>query len=269
MAFLDVHAFSDSLGLQVAFHVFLPQQSARQIGVSTVADRKVYPALWLLHGLSDDHTICQRRTCIERYAEARGLAVVMPAVGRSYYQDQPGGARYWTWLTEELPALCRAWFPLSAAREDNFAAGLSMGGYGALRMALAFPDRYAAGASLSGALNLSRRLRDADKVGGRLSKAELIAIFGPELNVDGTSSDLFHLATEVARSAGPKPNLFLWCGQGDELLDDSRLFRRHLQSVGLAHHYSEGPGTHEWGCWEREIQRILSRLPLRGAAATS
>src|SRR5688572_19541490 len=98
MAFLDVHAFSDSLGLQVSFYVLLPQKTARQIGVAGGDARAQYPTLWLLHGLSDDHTIWLRRTAIERYAAARNLAVVMPAVGRSFYQDMIGGARYWTFL---------------------------------------------------------------------------------------------------------------------------------------------------------------------------
>src|SRR5690348_13932128 len=104
MAFLDVHAFSDVLGVQVSFYVLIPQTAARQIGVSAVEQkgRASFQTLWLLHGLSDDHTIWLRRTSIESYAAAKGLAVVMPAAGRSFYQDMAGGARYWTFLTEEL-----------------------------------------------------------------------------------------------------------------------------------------------------------------------
>src|SRR5678815_1741952 len=125
MALLDVHCFSESLAQSVSFYVLLPDGSVR----------RPYPTLYLLHGLSDDHTIWLRRTSIERYSAARNLAVVMPAGARSFYQDMASGPRYWTFLSEELPALCRQWFPLSDDREDNFAAGLSMGGYGALRLA--------------------------------------------------------------------------------------------------------------------------------------
>src|SRR4051812_38198208 len=213
MAFLDVHAFSDVLGVQVSFYVLLPQITAREIGVANAGEcsRQNFPALWLLHGLSDDHTIWLRRTSIESYAAAKGLAVVMPAAGRSFYQDMVGGARYWTFLTEELPVLCRRWFPLSSAREDNFVAGLSMGGYGALRMALAKPDRYAAAASLSGALDLNRRLRDVGKEGSRISKTEWVDIFGPGLSAEGTDADLWFLAQRIAASSGPKPAIFLTC----------------------------------------------------------
>src|SRR6266581_2742541 len=126
MAFLDVHCFSDVLGLTVSFYVLLPQSSSRQIGMAGGAKREQYSTLYLLHGLSDDHTIWMRRTSIERYAAEKNLAVVMPGVARSYYQDMASGPRYWTFLSEELPALMRQFFSLSSAREDNFAAGLSM-----------------------------------------------------------------------------------------------------------------------------------------------
>lgn len=262
MAFLDVHAFSDALGLQVNFYVLLPQPAQRQIGVAGGEARAKYPVLWLLHGLSDDHTIWLRRTSIERYAAEKNLAIVMPAGGRSFYQDMPNGARYWTFLTEELPTLCQSWFPISAKREDNFVAGLSMGGYGAMRMALAKPERYAAGASLSGALDLKKRLLDANKQGGRLSKAELIGIFGEKLSVDGTDSDLFFLAQRVATSAEPKPKLFVCCGTEDSLLGDNRGFHQHLDAMHYEHVYEEGPGSHEWGYWDANIQRVLAWLPL-------
>jgi len=252
MAFLDVHAFSESLARQVSFHVLLPQTLTRPV-----------PVLWLLHGLSDDHTTWLRRTSIERYAAARNLAVVMPAVGRSFYQDMANGARYWTFLSEELPALCRAWFPLSTAREDNFAAGLSMGGYGALRLALTHPDHFAAGASLSGALDLNRRLREAGREGSRISRAEWIGIFGPELRAEGTDSDLHFLAARAAAGQGPRPALFLSCGTGDELLPDSRDFHAHLDRVDLAHVYEEHPGEHDWEYWDTHIQRVIEWLPLR------
>jgi putative tributyrin esterase len=265
MAFLDVHAFSDVLGVQISFHVLLPQTSEREIGVASrgEAPRSDFGVLWLLHGLSDDHTIWLRRTSIESYAAPKGLAVVMPAAGRSFYQDMAGGARYWTFLTEELPALCRRWFPLSPAREDNFVAGLSMGGYGALRMGLARPDRYAAVASLSGALDLSRRLRDVGKEGSRISRTEWIDIFGPALSAEDTDADLWSLARRVASSSGLKPAIFLTCGTDDELLKDSRDFREHLESVHYACTYEEHPGAHEWGYWDRHIQRVLDWLPLR------
>src|SRR5688500_5792944 len=144
MAFFDCHFFSDTLAMTVSAHVLIPQESTRQIGLESGPARASYPTLYLLHGLSDDHTIWMRRTSIERYAAAKNIAVVMPAVGRSFYQDMASGPKYWTFVSEELPVLMRQFFPLSTTREETFAAGLSMGGYGALRLGLARPDKFAA-----------------------------------------------------------------------------------------------------------------------------
>ena len=179
MAFMDCQFFSETLGLSVSLYALLPQPtSGRQIGLRGRGAARRHPALLLLHGLSDDHTIWMRRTAIERYAAEKGLAVIMPAAGRSYYQDMASGPRYWTFISEEVPRVARAFFPLSAARRDNFVAGLSMGGYGAFRVALAHPDRYAAAASLSGVMDLPARYRRAAREETPFERAEMDSIFG-------------------------------------------------------------------------------------------
>jgi S-formylglutathione hydrolase FrmB len=203
-----------------------------------------------------------RRTSIERYAAARGLAVVMPAVGRSFYQDMASGPRYWTFLSEELPALMRRFFPLSEERADNFAAGLSMGGYGALRLALAHPERFAAAASFSGALDYARRLRDSGKSGSRILHTEWNAIAGPATEAAGTASDLYFLAEHSASRRDRSPALWLSCGTEDELLGDTRDFHRHLDGAGCPHHYEEGTGGHDWAYWDTQIERAIAWLPL-------
>jgi S-formylglutathione hydrolase FrmB len=266
MAFFDCHFFSDALGLTVSAYVILPQQTARQIGMGGAATKasKGFPTLYLLHGLSDDHTIWLRRTSIERYAATKNVAIVMPAVARSFYQDMADGPRYWTYVSEELPSIMRGFFPLSAEREDNFAAGLSMGGYGALRMALGRPDKFAAGASLSGALDMGRRVREAGRNGSLMSKAELMGIFGQDLKCEGTETDLFYLAQKAAVATPPQPKLYISCGTEDGLLGESRLFKKHLESLHLEAQYEEALGTHEWGFWDAQIQKVLAWLPLKG-----
>lgn len=136
MALLHVNFYSDLLELACSMDVILPET------VSPRPDGK-WPALYLLHGLSDDHTIWQRRTSIERHVAGRNLAVVMPTVQRGFYTDMRHGAPYWTFISEELPALCERLFPIAPERGARFAAGLSMGGYGAFKLGLRRPDRYA------------------------------------------------------------------------------------------------------------------------------
>src|SRR5574339_546099 len=133
MILTEVHFFSEVLTLQSTLFVLLPQRS---LSNTKKAPRKQLRTLYLLHGRSDDHTAWQRQTSIERYVEGLDLAVVMPAVHLSYYTDMAHGGKYWQFISEEIPAFVRNTFSLSSARKDNFVAGLSMGGYGAFKLAL-------------------------------------------------------------------------------------------------------------------------------------
>ena len=155
MVHLRCDFFSEALSLSTSMTVLLPQRTTTQIGMEGRTTDGAPPVLYLLHGLSDDDTIWLRRTSIERYAAPLGLAVVMPQVHRSFYADQAYGGRYWTFLTEELPELVGSLFRVSDRREDTFVAGLSMGGYGALKWALRQPERFAAAACLSGAVDIA------------------------------------------------------------------------------------------------------------------
>ncbi|HEY3664538.1 MAG TPA: alpha/beta hydrolase-fold protein, partial [Polyangiaceae bacterium] len=154
MASIDCKFFSETLGMASSMRVLLPEPSAQQTA------RPPHPVLFLLHGLSDDETAWARFSGIERYVQTLDLAVVMPNVHRSYYSNMKHGYRYWDFISEELPNKARALFPLSPRRELSFVAGLSMGGYGALKLGLSKPESFAAAASLSGScdlLNLRQR----------------------------------------------------------------------------------------------------------------
>ena len=263
MALFTAQFRSEVLQMNVSANVIVPQPAVGQ----SAFERKL-PVLWLLHGLSDDHTIWLRRTSIERYVEERNLAVVMPAVDRSFYTDMVRGNRYWTYVSEELPTLMRAWFPLSPRREDNFVAGLSMGGYGAFKLALSHPARYAAAASLSGAL----RRYEEDLTAPEQDPAWMAMldnIFGDLHHFAGSVNDVYALASKVARQRMVQPALYACCGTEDFLIEDNRRFKAHAEQIALPLTYEEGPGEHEWGFWDRYIQRVLDWLPLapHGAAA--
>jgi S-formylglutathione hydrolase FrmB len=239
--------------------VILPQATSGQIGMPSSATRAEFPTLYLLHGLSDDHTIWQRRTSVERYVADRGLAVVMPAVGRSFYTDMAHGLRYWTFVSEELPSICRRFFPLSERRDDTFVAGLSMGGYGAFKLALRCPERYAAAASLSGALDMAALASNDPDRGPELGN-----VFGDLDALAGSDNDLLHLAEQIARSGEPCPALYQWCGTEDFLYPANVTFRDHAQRLGLPLSYHEGPGDHQWAYWDEQIRAVLDWLPLGG-----
>src|SRR6476619_331298 len=185
MAHLRCDFFAESLTLSTSMTVILPERAAGQIGMSGADSDAPPPVLYLLHALSDDDTIWLRRTSIERYVAALGLAVVMPQVHRSFYLDEAHGNRYWTFLSEELPAVVSSFFRVSQRREDTFVAGLSMGGYGAMRWALRQPEKFAAAATLSGALDLAY-IYESDM-------RDVAARVFADRPVAGTGDDLLHL----------------------------------------------------------------------------
>ena len=257
MAHLRCDFYSEAIGLSTSMTVILPQQTETQIGMAGAAadGDALPPVLYLLHGLSDDDTTWLRRTSIERYAAPLGLAVVMPQVHRSFYNDQAYGGRYWTFLSDELPSLVQSFFRVSDRREDTFVAGLSMGGYGAMRWALTDPDRFAAAASLSGAVNLTGmrtgRVRPDDP-------RMFDRIFGGEPVPE--NSDLFALLEKV--DVDHAPQLYVGCGIEDALEPDNREFVTALEAAGHRVRTSFVPGEHEWGLWDSEIRQVLDWLPL-------
>ena len=255
MALLRCDVFSEALSLSTSMTVILPQPTTAQIGMTGGAGDDPPPVLYLLHGLSDDDTIWLRRTSIERYVAPVGLAVVMPQVHRSFYTDEAYGLRYWTFVSEELPELVGRFFRVSQAREDTFVAGLSMGGYGALKLALRQPGRFAAAASLSGALDvatLARSTREEDPMIWH-------RVFGAR-SVEGSDDDLFALVADADRAR--LPALHVSCGTHDVLIRSNRAFVDACVTRAIPVTSSFGPGEHEWAYWDRVIQDVLAWLPL-------
>ena len=260
MALVRCEFFSEVLGLSTSMHVILPQQTTQQIGMAGSASSGDHPALYLLHGLSDDDSIWLRRTSIERYVAPLGLAVIMPQVHRSFYRDEAVGNRYWTFLSEELPSVCHEFFHLSDRREDTYVAGLSMGGYGALNWALRQPERFAAAASLSGALDVAAMTKRPGSEAVDPSMWQRI-FDAPPASRAGTADDVLWLLDQAVEAGTTLPELYVACGTEDRLYDHSTRFVDHARSRGVAVTTDFGPGDHEWGLWDRTIQDVLAWLP--------
>ncbi|MEC9490783.1 MAG: alpha/beta hydrolase family protein [Halanaerobiales bacterium] len=260
MAFIQCDYFSDVLGMSSSMNVIIPENRENRIGIKTRVDLDKYPVLYLLHGLSDDHTVWMRRTSIERYANKYGLAVIMPNVHRSFYTDMVYGNNYFTFISEELPQITEKLFPLRTERKNTFIAGLSMGGYGAFKLALNQPERFAAAASLSGALNLAENAERADERDELYQ--ELKWIFGDLDKVKNTDNDLFYLLKKLKGSKKKIPALYQCCGTEDFLYQDNLKFRAFCRKNKIKLKYEEESAVHEWGYWDKKIQAVLKWLPL-------
>jgi putative tributyrin esterase len=171
------------------------------------------------------------------------------------------GNKYWTFISDELPNVLHSFFNnLSQRREDNFVAGLSMGGYGALKLGLGKPESFSAVASLSGALDISSICLFNENTE---EKEFWRNIFGDAQQVKGSDNDLLALATNLKLSEKPLPKVFIWCGTEDFLYDQSLTMKAHLESLNFDLSYEESPGDHTWKYWDAQIQRVLSWLPIQ------
>ena len=248
MALVTLNFFSEALGMQTQAMVILPQSATSgEIGITSTANRKKYKCLYLLHGLSDDHTIWMRRTAIERYAAQYGICVVMPAAGRSFYCDMAHGEKYYTFIAKELPLRIQEFFRVSSKREDNCVAGLSMGGYGAMKIALRENDKFCACAALS-------PLCDMDTMRHAGDPSLMINLFG-QLATPDEDSLLFLAGRE--KDNPHKPRIYMATGTQDFLYDNAQPLRQKLTQNGYDFTYTEAAAGHNWEYWDEQIQKVL------------
>ncbi|BBM16827.1 tributyrin esterase [Enterococcus avium] len=254
MAFLQVNVYSNVLQMEVAMNVLLPQTTYKKIGTETTGVTEDVPVLYLLHGMGGNHSVWERRTSIERYVAEYQMAVVMPSTDLGFYTDTTYDMNYWTFVSEELPTIVHELFPqITHKREKTFAAGLSMGGYGALKLGLAKPENFAAVASLSGAVVLA----DVESLLLVRSEAYWQGIFGPLDQLQGSENDPLHLLDKLAASDEPAPRFFLACGTEDDLYPASQYMAHKLEQKKFDVTFEEGPGKHDWVFWDAWIKRVL------------
>ena len=281
MALLHVGFYSQMLRMQSSMDVILPETN-QGIGVGGAPPwdgKSLLPVLYLLHGTTDDQTIWQRRTSIERYAAGRPLAVVMPNGHLSAYCNQKYGHRYLDFITTELPEICQKMFRISPERKDNFIAGLSMGGYGALKAGLNCPDRYAYVAGLSSGVDrlahLPEQWRDfsgpEDFESLRTENFPLwdqlvhfAMNFGsPREYLGSEENNLFLLVRRLAERGTQLPELYLACGTEDNLAwEPNQRFRALLDELNIPYTWEDTLGVHEWRVWDLFIQSVLDKLPI-------
>ena len=181
----------------------------------------------------------------------------MPAVYKSFYCDMAHGSDYWKFVSEELPMFINRWFNVSSDPAKTFVAGLSMGGYGAMKLALGRPGQYAAAASISGALDIAAHIDDTwDDVRGRTFQA----IFGDLESIPRSKNDLMAQLDQI--TAVPETEFYVCVGTEDYLYQDSIRFRDKAAEIGLYLTYNEAPGEHDWNFIDTHIQQVLEWLPV-------
>lgn len=213
-------------------------------------------ALYLLHGALDDYTAWLRNTVVERYAQEKGIAVVMPSGQNGFYSNAKYGLNYFDFITDELPRMIEYTFPVSPEREDRYIAGASMGGYGASKCALRKPDRYRAFGAFSGALDPGELEPKMKAQGFDFFRYDLI--FGGVDQVAGSEDDLYRLAGGL-KGREKLPDAFIACGEEDtnNYQMGCRLYEVMKDSGAKARFMGEH-GMHDWIYWDTCIREFIS-----------
>lgn len=209
-----------------------------------------YPVLYLLHGWGGHHDAWLKYSYLKQYAAGHRLIIVTPEGENGWYTDGAGGAndKFESYVVEELiPEIDRR-FRTVTERRGRGVAGLSMGGYGALKFGLKHPELFAFAASTSGALDAA----------ARTDEATIMQTFGEAGSPVRAANDLPRLAREFPEERkGLLPFLYLDCGERDQWFAANRDFAAILFERKFAYEYRQVPGEHVWPYWDRQLQEIL------------
>lgn len=268
MAFLQMNLLSQSLMRTVPVNVILPADKMVFPGMPA-REEKPYKTLYLLHGVFGSHIDWMNGTNIQRWAEEKDLAVVMPAGENMFYVDQEAAHNFYgEFIGKELVELTRKMFPLSRKREDTYIAGLSMGGYGALRNGLKYHETFGHIAGLSVANIIDDIDKRVDDVPFFLEgRAYAESIFGDLEKVKESDKNPKWLAEKLAGEKAELPQIYIACGLQDSLLPINQALRDCFAELGYDVTYREAPGAHEWDFWNSQIKEVLEWLPLEGGKA--
>lgn len=240
---MDIH--SDAMDLHTQVNLLMPDLTPPAEG---------FPVLYLLHGKGGDHTDWMRLSPIEHYVRERApVCVVMPAVQHSFYRNMEYGLPYYDYVAEELPEKLNRLFPLSGHRDKTFVCGGSMGGYGAMLLALNAPERFGWAASISGALDVWQMMK-------RKEWTEWKWIFGEDGQFLNSTGDLVSM---LEKGKGEKPHLFACCGLEDGLTGQNRIFADQAVKLGYDITFMDGHGGHDWYYRNEMMQKVLDWLPLK------
>lgn len=244
MAVIRCTVLSTELGRQTSFTAILPHDTK-------TAPEWGFPVLYLLHGRTDDENTWLYRSNIERYATQRGIVVVMPDAPLSFYANHQNGARYFSYIVDELPELVSNMLRVSFRREDTFIGGVAMGGYGALKCALLRPEKYRGCIALSATADIEQVIVSDCRSG---NDAIWRGICGEALNVP-KDMDIFRLVDDYRNFANVSPRFYIACGKSDPVFEANLRLKDCLDKYRVDYTFEQAGAGAEWGFWDVAIQR--------------
>jgi putative tributyrin esterase len=256
MARLQIHTGIPDVSLDVIVPEYMRSTPAKKMTSDEYYSKKGLPVLWLLHGGFGIASDWLRYTQIELFAEEKGLIVACPSGENGCYVNWVKGEQWSDIVTEKLWGLVHNMLPTSDDPKDNFIAGLSMGGYGALNLGLSHPDRYSRIGSFSGGVEVPQ-----EYVAGTFKIPGTEDMFGDPQTVIGSKYDLYHLA-QIRADSGELPPIYMSCGTLDKLYPVNVKFRDALREMGYNVTWDESEHNHEWRFWNIQVEKFINTLPL-------
>lgn len=228
-------------------------------------ENKKYKTAYLLHGLCGNNNNWVDNSMLPVYARDYNTIFIMPEAARSFYLDMKNGERYYTYITEELPKICKSVFNISSAREDTAIIGASMGGFGALKCALSKPAQYGYCCAFSSAclymnenVSLYRGKEDEfEKVFGTQMLKDFKGILGENLDID-YSNDLVKVASEISDEI--KPKIYMCCGDKDFFIYDNKRFAKDIEELDFDCTFVEIDGEHNFYFFNEALKIALEFL---------
>lgn len=258
MAIGTFEFFSDSLRRSTEFRIILPNEA------DAAAEGKTTPMklLVLLHGYCGNSGDWLWNSAVVEMAQKYHLCIVLPSGENSFYLDgKETGRQYATYIGQELVRYVRKTFGLSCRREDTFIGGFSMGGFGAIHTVLQFHDTFAGAMALSSAMivyGLSGMKPGEDN--GVANYEYYRLMFGELDSAEDSDANPEKLILNMEDKGVQMPRFYLACGEQDFLLQVNRRFEGFLKEHGVEHCYTEGPGGHDFGYWNRHLESGISWL---------
>lgn len=218
-----------------------------------------YPVLYLLHGFGGHYTDWVTRTNVADYAAQYRMIVVTPEGNNSWYTDSVSTTtdKYESYILKELIPDVQKRFRTIESRYGRGIAGLSMGGYGALKFGLKSPEMFAFAGSMSGVLAIPTWTEE-DLKNLKSIYDSVLKTYGPLGSETRKANDIFEITRRFTPARGAAvPYIYLDCGTEDFLVSDNNRFAALLREKKIPHEYRELPGEHSWVYWDQQVREVL------------
>lgn len=241
-----------------------------ETGITVVVPNKFnmgqnYQVVYLLHGLCGNNGDWANYTMLPVYANDYNAIFIMPEMARSFCSDMKFGLKFFSYISEELPTICKSVFNISAKREDTVIIGDSMGGYGALKCALSKPEQYSYCCAFSSPclflkedLDEHSEIEEFKMVYGEQLLKDFQGIFGSNLEWSH-EHEILDLAKKINEQS-VKPKIYSTCGTEDFMRDINVRFSNEMQKLDFDVVYEEWSGGHDWYFFNESLKKALKRV---------